>query len=194
MQLFLLVSLFFAAVQAANIRNWSGRDCKGNYRVCTNIPQNRCCYHAGAVYAASSFHYIADTSFGLVCTGTANQPCQMVRAARHAGGCVQPVGSTTRLRGSYWFDCHNRVCPRNLLAGDAKVNAVLEVAAKTTDQVETDAVVIDNHPFYVNHTVPDAYKDRLHKLVDSGTTYEQVPKDLKKYEIYGEAANAILLH
>jgi len=115
-------------------------------------------------------------------------PCQTVRAAKHAGGCVQPVGSTTRLRGSYWFDCHNRVCPRET---SGKAVEFAEVA-EATERVLADKCVIDGHVFEINYNVPAYDTKRIEDYADSGARYESIPAGLKKYEVHGDIAKAVL--
>ncbi|OJJ43633.1 hypothetical protein ASPZODRAFT_136084 [Penicilliopsis zonata CBS 506.65] len=190
----LVVFATLAAVNAVTITNYANRNCGGSARSCSNIGEGRCCYRQGSTFASSKFSGLINSELGAVCSGTANAQCKTIRKASPGNGCINPPGPTQRLKGSYWLNCIIRRKRANCPSVESKeALAQLEgTESQTGEQVLPDKVIFDGHVFNINYHVPSNVTEALEYLADGDARYDDVPEDLKQFEVTGDAAKEYL--
>ena len=184
----ILITLL-TAVNAVTIRNYSRRDCKGSYGACTNMAQWGCCYRNAGYYASSYFYGLIDSEIGAVCSGDYKEKCKTVKGTGVGNGCVNPDGPTQRLKGSFWFSCIQKdICP----TASGEEIAKLKGDSGSGHQVLADKIVFDGHVFDINYHVPENETAKLEELANKEAKYSEVPEELKKFEVTGNAAKEYL--
>ncbi|KAI6082978.1 hypothetical protein F4821DRAFT_263441 [Hypoxylon rubiginosum] len=184
--LLLVIAVAVEMASAVTLRNFRTPTCKGNYIKCSHAEEWECCVggpSSSGVVRSSLITGLPPTGLGAICTYRTSDnhhrnACGSVKdSASGLSVCVgYPNGA-----GSMWFDCSNCRRDGNLLDYRDVSAAVADQSGKSS--VEPDRVAFEGHEFKWDSSVPADAKQRLTDLYQRDAGYDDIPADLKKYEV-----------
>ncbi|KAI1776215.1 hypothetical protein F4818DRAFT_440582 [Hypoxylon cercidicola] len=193
-------ALTFGPAFAATIFNYPTATCNGNsYKQCSNIGSFQCCDGSLSSKSVKSAKFInlGMTSFGVICEGTNIVPCgPKLQSTMGLGACIS---ASEKGRATMWGDCN--YCRKRGVDGRDTLD--IDLALKTAHEHDIGTVAADvagfldknrqPHQFNINDTVPADVKEQFEQYIDADSLYEDLPDDLKAYELKGNHRRGIEL-
>ncbi|KAI0169549.1 hypothetical protein GGR52DRAFT_573613 [Hypoxylon sp. FL1284] len=172
-------------ITAVTIRNFRSANCRStNYVQCSRAPPWSCCSGGPSrtgTFSSSHFAGLPPTAIAAICKRKFGSNCGEVA---QSGPGLNLCLNAGNCRGAFWMDCN--YCNKrdnDLAVRDGVPDALKGASAK--ESVEPDVLAFDNHQFKIDNSVPEADRNKLNQLFEDDKTYDDIPQDLKKYELKG---------
>ncbi|KAI4864309.1 hypothetical protein F4820DRAFT_470647 [Hypoxylon rubiginosum] len=192
-------ALTFGPASAVTIFNYRTGTCNGNsYKQCSDIGKFQCCDGSliDKQVKSAKFIDLQMTSFGVICDGTDKVPCgPKVQSTMGLGSCIGAESG----RGTMWGDCNycrkRGVDGRDVLDIDQALKVASESQAFGVVAADVAGFLDKNkkpHQFNINGTVPEDVKEQFEHYIDADSLYEDLPENLKAYELKGNHRRGIM--
>ncbi|KAI1799485.1 hypothetical protein F4811DRAFT_543564 [Daldinia bambusicola] len=177
------------SVSAVSIRNFRTATCKGNYLQCSDISPWTCCEGNanGGTVTSSMFLGLPIAAYGAICRAKGGSNCGEVKdAASGLSICLRGANC----KGSMWMNCNycNKRDEESVNATSIVENAIPQefIGASSRSSARADVIAFEDHQFKYDDSVPTEVKDKFLSLLEADAAYEDIPEELKQYELKGK--------